>query len=300
MQTGYEVIIIGGSYAGLSAGMALGRASRNILIIDSNLPCNRHTPHSHNFITLDGETPAAISEKAKQQVLRYPTVTFLKDKAVTGTKANGMFTITTQSGKSFTTSKLLFATGVTDIMPPIGGIEDCWGISVIHCPYCHGYEVKGQKTAILANGEAAMHYARLLLQWTKDLTIFTNGNAGFDSEQLAKLKQYNIAVIEGHIAKLKHNKGYVEEIVMQNGDTYNYKVIYHKAAIKQHCNIPQQLGCGLNEQNLLITDEMQKTNVPGVYAAGDCITMMRSVANAVAQGSKAGAVINNEMLFEAF
>src|SRR5690606_35998437 len=129
MQTGYEVIIIGGSYAGLSAGMALGRASRNILIIDSNLPCNRHTPHSHNFITLDGETPAAISEKAKQQVLRYPTVTFLKDKAVTGTKANGMFTITTQSGKSFTTSKLLFATGVTDIMPPIGGIEDCWGIS---------------------------------------------------------------------------------------------------------------------------------------------------------------------------
>lgn len=300
MQTNYEVIIIGGSYAGLSAGMALGRASRNILIIDSNTPCNRHTPHSHNFITQDGETPAAISAKAKEQVLRYPTVTFIKDKAITGTKTDGRFTITTESGKSFTTRKLLFAAGIKDIMPPISGFEDCWGISVIHCPYCHGYEVKGQKTAILANGEAPIHYAKLLLQWTKDLTVFTNGDAQFDSEQLAKLKQYNIAIIKGSIAKLKHSKGYVEEIVMQNGDVHNYKVIYHKPANEQHCDIPQQLGCKINEQNLLIVDEMQKTNIPHVYAAGDCITMMRSVSNAVAQGSKAGAVINNEMLFEDF
>jgi thioredoxin reductase len=300
MQTNYEVIIIGGSYAGLSAAMALGRASRNTLIIDSNLPCNRHTPHSHNFITQDGETPAAISAKAKEQVMQYPAIQFLKDKALTGTKTEDSFTITTESGKAFTSKKLMFASGVKDIMLPINGLEDCWGISVIHCPYCHGYEVKGQKTAILANGDAAIHYVKLLLQWAKNLTLFTNGDAQFDADQLAKLKEYNVGIVEGKIDKLKHSKGYIEEIIMQNGDVHPFKVMYFKPANEQHCNIPQQLGCELNEFGYIVTDDFQRTTVEGTYAGGDCTTMMRSVANAVAQGSKAGAMINMDLSFEVF
>lgn len=141
----YEVIIIGGSYAGLSAAMALGRALRNVLIIDSGLPCNRQTPYSHNFITQDGEKPNIIAEKAKAQVLKYNTIKFLNDFVVSGKKNENGFVITTKTGEEYISKKLIFATGIKDIMPDIKGFAECWGTSVIHCPYCHGYEVKREK-----------------------------------------------------------------------------------------------------------------------------------------------------------
>src|SRR5690606_5743737 len=182
----FDVIIIGGSYAGLSAAMALGRSLRNVLIIDSGMPCNRQTPHSHNFITQEGENPSVIAEKAKTQVLKYDTVKFESDLAIRGKKTKNGFTISTQTGKEFIAKKLIFATGVKDIMTDIEGFAECWGISVIHCPYCHGYEVKNEKTGILANGNFAYHYAQLVRNLTKNLTVFTNGKADFTREQKEK------------------------------------------------------------------------------------------------------------------
>ncbi|RYY17064.1 MAG: NAD(P)/FAD-dependent oxidoreductase, partial [Chitinophagaceae bacterium] len=188
----FDVIIVGGSYAGLSSAMALGRALRSVLIIDSSLPCNRQTPHSHNFITQDGETPGIISAKAKSQVLKYDTIKFHDGVAVSGTKTGNGFEIITETGESFKTKKLIFATGVKDLLPGIKGFSECWGISVIHCPYCHGYEVKNEKTGIIANGDFAIHYARLIRNWTKDLTIFTNGNPGLTKEQTDNINKHNI------------------------------------------------------------------------------------------------------------
>jgi len=300
MKKDYEVIIIGGSYAGLSAAMALGRALRSVLIIDAGEPCNRQTPHSHNFITHDGETPALISAKAKGQVLKYPTVKFLAAKATQGLKTDAGFEIITDTNETFSAKKLLFATGIKDIMPEIDGFAQCWGISVIHCPYCHGYEAKNLKTAILANGEAAYHYGFLLTQWTKDLTIFSNGKATFTDEQLGKLKTHNIDIIETEVASLQHTNGQLKNIVLANGDIHNFTVMYSRVPFVQHTNIPQQLGCALDEQGFIMLDAMQKTTVEDVYAAGDCTTMMRSVAVAVADGMRAGAFINHEMQAESF
>ena len=135
----FDVIIIGGSYSGLSAAMSLGRSLRQVLVIDSGLPCNKQTPHSHNFITQDGEKPAVISAKAKLQVDIYKTVQFFNGLAVKAFKKNKGFEITTESGDVFTSRKVLFATGVKDLLPEINGFAECWGISVLHCPYCHGY-----------------------------------------------------------------------------------------------------------------------------------------------------------------
>jgi thioredoxin reductase len=130
-----EVIIIGGSYAGLSAAMALGRSLRNVLIIDDGLPCNRQTPHSHNFITHDGEKPGEIAEKAKAEVLQYDTVSFLNDTAISGEKGGEGFAVTTRSGKAFHAKKLIFATGIKDTMPDIKGFAECWGISEYPYPW---------------------------------------------------------------------------------------------------------------------------------------------------------------------
>jgi thioredoxin reductase len=300
MNKDYEVIIIGGSYAGLAAALALGRALRNVLIIDSGQPCNRQTPHSHNFLTQDGETPQAISAKAKEQVLKYSTVNFLNAKATQGIKTDVGFEIGTDTNETFTGKKLLFAAGIKDIMPQINGFAECWGISVIHCPYCHGYEVKGIKTAIMANGDAAYHYCVLLSQWTNELTVFTNGKSTLTPEQFDKITAHSIEVIETDIDFLNQTTGRLESIVLKDGSANNYTVMYSRAPFIQHSSIAQDLGCAIDENGFIIVDDMQKTNIPGLYTAGDCSTMMRSVAMAVAAGMKSGAMINHELSGESF
>lgn len=300
MKANFEVIIIGGSYAGLSAAMALGRALREVLIIDSGKPCNRQTPHSHNFITQDGEVPAVIAAKAREQVLAYPTVAFTEGIAATVVKTDSGFTVTLKDGIEYQAKKVLFATGIKDIMPEIEGFAECWGISVIHCPYCHGYEVRRQKTAIFANGDAAYHYAVLLSQWTKELTIFTNVTSEFTTEQRKKLKEHSIEIIKAPITKLVHDKGRLQQINLADGTSHNYTAMYHRAEYKQHCDIPEQLGCTINEMGFIQTDMMQKTTIAGIFAAGDCTTPMRSVSTAVAQGTMAGAAINAELCQENF
>ncbi len=300
MKTNFEIIIIGGSYAGLSAAMALGRAMRKVLIIDSGKPCNRQTPHSHNFITQDGETPSVIAAKAKEQVLAYSTVAFTEGLADTVIKTDTGFTVSLKNGTKYQAKKVLFATGIKDIMPEIDGISECWGISVIHCPYCHGYEVKHQKTAIFANGDSAYHYAVLLSQWTKELTIFTNCTPEFTEEQKEKLQQHSIEIIDTPITKLVHDKGRLQQIILADGTGQNFNAVYHRANYKQHCDIPEQLRCTINEQGFIQTDMMQKTTIAGIFAAGDCTTPMRSVSTAVAQGTMAGAAINAELCRENF
>ena len=299
-QKKIDVIIIGGSYAGLSSAMALGRALRNVLIIDSGLPCNRQTPHSHNFITQDGEKPSAIAEKAKAQVLKYETIKFVNDLAVSGKKTENGFTITTKSGEEFTSKKVIFATGVKDIMPNIRGFSECWGISVIHCPYCHGYEVKNEKTGILANGNFAFHYAQLISNWTKDLIIFTNGKSTLTQEQTDKINKNKIPIIEKEIDLLQHENGNLKQIVFKDSSTAKLKAIYARTAFEQHCKIPEMLGCELTEEGLIKVDSFQKTSLANVFSCGDNSSLMRSVANSVATGNNAGAILNNGMTEEEF
>lgn len=299
-QSNFDVIIIGGSYSGLSAAMSLGRALRQVLVIDSGLPCNRQTPHSHNFITQDGEKPAVISAKAKLQVQVYKTVQFYTGLAVKAINKDKGFEITTENEAVFTSRKIVFATGVKDLLPDVAGFAECWGISVIHCPYCHGYEVKNEKTAILANGEIGFEYAKLISNWTKDVRLCTNGKSGLTPEQLQILKNHNISVVEDEIDSFEHNQGYISNIVFKNGKKVDVKAVYARPPFEQHCTLPQDLGCEINEQGLLKVDMMQKTNVPGIYASGDCTTQMRSVAMAVSTGSFAGAVLNKELIDEDF
>ncbi|WP_310027547.1 NAD(P)/FAD-dependent oxidoreductase [Flavobacterium arsenatis] len=298
--TNYDAIIIGGSYSGLSAAMALGRSLRKVLIIDAGDPCNKQTPHSHNFVTQDGEKPNVIAVKAKEQVLKYDTVQFINDKAINGEKSEKGFTIQTQSGAAYSSKKLIFATGIKDIMPDIKGFAACWGISVIHCPYCHGYEFKNQKTAIMANGERAFHLASLVHNLTKKLVILTTGKANFDDTQLAKLHQNGIEIIETEIAEMEHQNGKIQHIVFKDGKKIDLDAVYAGIPFEQHTDIPVGLGCELTEQGYIKVDTFQKTSISGIYACGDNSSMMRSVANAVYTGNMVGAMVNKELVEKEF
>ncbi|MCS3871111.1 thioredoxin reductase [Chryseobacterium ginsenosidimutans] len=179
MEQNFDVIIIGGSYSGLSAAMALGRSLRKVLLIDSGKPCNRQTRHSHNFITHDGKTPKEISDLAKEQVLKYETVKFHNGIVVKTSKNNEGFEIETESNEKFYAKKLILASGIKDIMPNIPGFAECWGISVIHCPYCHGYEVKGKATGILSNGDIAFDFSKLVFNLTKETDLIYQRKINF-------------------------------------------------------------------------------------------------------------------------
>ena len=296
----FDVLIIGGSYAGLSAAMALGRSLRDVLIIDSGLPCNRQTPHSHNFITHDGKTPEEISTLAKQQVEKYETAKFLKGRAIRGAKTETGFQVETEAGEIFSSKKVIFATGIKDLMPDIKGFAECWGISVVHCPYCHGYEIRNEITGILGNGDTAMHLAQMVSNLTRRLSIFTNGTASFSEDHLKQLEKHNIQVIETEVERLEHTGGQIDALIFKDGSSASLKALYSRVPFVQHSDIPESFGCELTEQGFLKTDAMQQSTVPGVFVCGDNTTPMRSVANAVAAGNFAGAAVNSQLCQEQF
>lgn len=296
----YDVIIIGGSYSGLAAAMALGRALRKVLVIDGGRPCNIQTPYSHNFLTQDGKTPNEIALIGKQQVAVYSTVEFVNDTATDGRKSETGFEVRTLAGKIFEASKLIFATGIKDEMPGIKGYAECWGISVLHCPYCHGYEVRNEPTAIVGNGLPGFELAKLISNWTSDLKLFTNGASALTVEQAARLYEHGIQIIENEVQELVNENGKLQHVVFKDGSKTSVKAIYSRPAFKQHCELPAQLGCGLTDEGYIKVDTFQHTTVNSVYACGDNFSRMRTVANAVATGTTAGMMVNKELIEEAF
>jgi thioredoxin reductase len=243
--------------------------------------------------------PHVIASKAKEQVLRYPTVKFVNGKVAHARRSNSGFEIDTERSEQFTSRRLLFATGLKDIFPSIDGFEACWGKSIVHCPYCHGYEARGLKTVVLTNGELAFDYVKLIRNLTDDVVLLTNGPSKLTQEQTEALKRKSIQVIETPLTHIEQKEGQIETVILQDATRIPAQVLYWKPTSRQHCPLPEQLGCELTEQGLLKVDAMQKTTIAGIFAAGDS-SNWRSVASAVSSGSFAGAVINKELADEDF
>lgn len=296
----FDVIIIGGSYAGLAAAMSLGRALRKVLIIDSGKPCNRQTPHSHNFLTQDGHTPAEIRSVALKQVLAYPTVRVTDDEVLSVDGENLDFQVTTKGGEHLRAKKVLFATGILDKMLPIEGFAACWGISVIHCPYCHGYEYHNEPTGLLVPGDMVLERGRFIRNWTKKLYVFTNGDRVINAAHREELQSMKIELIETPIYRIVHHNGHLERIVLSDDSEVVLKALYAHVPFDQHCKLPEQMGCALKDSGHLEVDVFHQTTVSGIYAAGDNTSMFRSVSVAVAAGNMAGGGINHELIINGY
>jgi len=296
----YEVIIVGGSAAGLSAALLLGRSLRRVLVIDNGKPANRQTPHSHSFLTRDGITPAELNAIARQQALAYPTVQVIDDTAITAIKQDGRFSVITASGNTYMAGRIVLATGLKDELLPIPGFAECWGISVLHCPYCHGYEVHGQSLGILANGDTAFEMSRLIHHWSPELTLFTNGPSTLSTEQTERLLQHQITIVETLIAEIPHQNGQLSGLLLADQTHYPLTALFSRPPIMQASDLARQLGCLHNDLGFVEVDEFGKTSVPGVFAAGDTHTMMRQVVVAAANGLRAAAMINKELIEETF
>ncbi|MBI1279003.1 MAG: NAD(P)/FAD-dependent oxidoreductase [Anaerolineaceae bacterium] len=296
----FDTIIVGGSTAGLSAAIYLGRFRRKVLIVDSQKPANRFSHASHSFFTRDGMSPAELVAIGKEQLRPYETVT-LQSGEVTQVMPDGQyFTVTLADGSQHTARKILLATGLKDTLPPITGIDQFWGTSVFHCPYCDGWEQRDQPVAIINKGEGALHIAKLLRVLTADLVICSNGASEFTAEQRALLAKHDIRVIETPIESVKGSATQIEQIVFADGSTLARKAIFIAPITTPHSDFTRHLGCEVNQNGVVKIDWQGRTTVTGIYAAGDISFGARQLIFASSQGAFAAIGINMDLIGEDF
>lgn len=297
-----DCVIIGGSYAGLSAALVLGRSLRNTIVIDEGLPCNRFAPHSQNFLTHDGSPPSEIAELGRQQIqAKYKSVHFVNDRVESATlsSSSSLFELTTLNGDTIEARKIIFASGVKDIFPDIPGFAECWGKTIIHCPYCHGFEFQSQPTGLFMNANVAAHMAPIVRNLTPDVTLFCSDTSGFSEEQLNLIQANQIPIITSPITEFQHDNGQLIGVVVEDGREIALKTLYAHIPFELNCKaMMESLGCTFTDHGFISINDMQKSTsstVPGIFACGDATTMFRSVANAVRGGNIAGAVANMEL-----
>ncbi len=292
MKSDYEVLVIGGGPAGLGAAMALGRLRRSVLVCDDFRPRNLAAAHMHNFAGNEGLSPLEWRKKARQDVEQYDTVKFFEGAVTSVVKIHGGFEATLSSKSSVTVKKVILAYGVQDRLPPIPGMQELWGKSVFQCPFCHGFEYRGRRVGVIANGALAMRVLPMIFGVTSDITLFTHGKSELTAEQTEILRRRKVRIVEHPVEKLIHDGG--GELIEQDA------ILGGGPPFQMKSDVGESLGCEKNEMGLYKVGEGNRTNVPGIYAAGDSITMQQSVVGALATGQWAGATASQDLLNEAF
>lgn len=292
----YDVIIVGGSYAGLSAGLQLARARRSVLVLDSGLRRNRFAGTSHGFLGQDGRAPGDIAAEARAQLMAYPTVQWLADTAVEAMQAAAGFDVRTLAGKQLSARRLILASGVIDELPDIEGLQPRWGQSVFHCPYCHGYELNQGAIGVLATSPLSIHHALMLPDWGPT-TFFINGVFEPDAEQLAQLAARGVRLETRRVRRID---GARADVVLSDGEIVAVAGLFAMPRTRMASPLADQLGCVFEEGPMgpfIQTDATQQTSVPGVFACGDAALAAGSVALAVGDGARAGAGTHRSLIF---
>lgn len=295
----YDALIVGGSSAGLSTALVLGRSRRRTLVIDSGKPCNRFSHASHGFLTRDGVAPHELVRIARDQLIPYENVEVRDGLVSVIVSEEGGFRVETEAGESFTSRTVVLATGLKDELPPLAGIEAFWGKSVFHCPYCDGWEVRDQPIVVHGSGDIGFRRTIMLRQWTNQLTWCTDG-AAISDEQRDRLVRHGINVIQTKISRLEGTDEQIGRIVFEDGSDFTLKAMFVAPKTSHPMPFAQQLGCTVSDNGVIEVDLLGRTSVPGVYAAGDLATPLRSVAASVAQGAAAGAGLNFDLIDQDF
>jgi thioredoxin reductase len=291
----YDVIVVGGSYAGMAAALQLLRARRSVLVIDAGRRRNRFTKHSHGFLGQDGADPAEIARTARAQLQAYPTLTWAEDTAEGATGHKDAFAVTTANGARHEGRRLLFATGVSDALPPIDGLAERWGRSVFHCPYCHGYELNQGRIGVIATSPMSLHQAQLIPEWG-EVTFFTNGAIAPDEAVRADLAARKVTIEETPILRLDGQA----DVVLADDRRLTFAGLFTATRNAPSTPIATSLGCALAETPFgtqVQTDDMKETSIPGAFACGDTARVPHTVSLAVADGAWAGATLHRSLVF---
>jgi thioredoxin reductase len=294
-----DVIIIGGSFAGLAAALQLGRAGRKVSVLDTSLPRNRFAGHSHGVLGHDHKPPQDILAAARQQLARYPAIKLISARADSISGAIDDFSVLTGHGETLKARRLILSYGVVDQMPDVPGFADSWGSSIVPCPYCDGFEVAGQHWGVVWSGPQSHQSVRLFRDWTDKLTVFTDGHE-IASELQADLAHRNIPVVDGRIIEIAHQKGHIHTVNLDTGRNVAVDVLFAQPRNKPSASLHESLGLATVDTPtgiVLKVDERRQTSMPGIYAAGDLATpFLPSVTQSTWQGAMAGIFAQQSML----
>ncbi len=291
----HDVIVVGGSYAGMAAALQLLRARRKVLIIDAGKRRNHFADASHGFLGQDGVNPGEIARKAREQLSAYPTLTWIEGTAEEAEGAKDAFAVTTADGTRHYGRRLLFATGVSDALPEIEGLGERWGRSVFHCPYCHGYELDQGRIGCIATGPMSLHQAQLLPEWG-EVTLFLNDSFIPDEAQRADLAARRVAIEATPITRLEGTA----DVRLADGRLLTFGGLFTATRVSPSSPVAERLGCALEETPFgtqIRTDAMKETTVPGAFACGDAARVPHSVSLAVGDGAWAGAQLHRSLVF---
>ncbi|MFD5812850.1 NAD(P)/FAD-dependent oxidoreductase [Streptomyces sp. NPDC127038] len=298
----YEVVVVGGGTAGLSAALVLGRARRRTLVVDEGEPRNAPAAHLQGYLTRDGMPPAEFLAQGRREVEGYG-VEIVRGRVVDAVRDGaGEFDVTIGSGTTFHARRVIVTTGLADEMPPVPGVAERFGRDVLHCPYCHGWEVRDQAFGVLATTPLSVHQALMVGQWSKDVTLFlhTVAEDELSDEDLRRLAAAGVAVVPGEVAELVVAEDRLTGVRLVDGSTHARSVLFVAPRPVPRTGLLERLGAELRETpfgSYPVTDPTGLTSVPGVWAAGNAAGFAEQVVNAASGGYRAAATLNGELLF---
>lgn len=302
MDIEWDCIVVGGGAAGLSAALVLGRARRRTLVVDAGHQSNLAAHGIGGLLGYDGRPPEQLYEAGRAELAAYPSVQIRDGEVRTGTSDGDGFVLELADGSRERTRRVLLATGMEYLLPTITGLEELWGRSAFHCPFCHGWEMRDQPLAVLAQGDRAVHLALMLRGWTDDVVVLTNGPAGIDAELLTTT---GVTVDERPIAEFVSDAGELTAIQFSDGSRLPRRGVLVATSLRQRSPLAAHLGVALAPPgpvavDAVVIDGFQRTSVPGVFTAGDVSAQMPQVAAAIATGSLAAAAVVQSLLADDF
>ncbi|RZJ37993.1 MAG: NAD(P)/FAD-dependent oxidoreductase [Brevundimonas sp.] len=296
----HDAIIIGGSYAGLNAAMQLARARRRVLVIDDNRPRNRFAARAHGVMGRDGVPGSEIAAEARAQVAAYPTAAFRRGEVVDARQGACGFEVDLADGGRVTGRRLMLASGVQDVLPELPGVKERWGQTVLHCPYCHGYEIGGGPIGVLGAGPMSVHQAVMVAEWGQ-VVLFLDGKLEPDADQARMLARRGVIVEATPVTALEGQGAALDGARLADGRLIPLKAVFVGPRLRLNGDLAQSLGCEIEDTllgQMIRTDDLKQTTVPGVFAAGDAARMMSNVTLAAADGAMAGIGLHRSLIEE--
>jgi thioredoxin reductase len=292
----YDVIVIGAGAAGLSAALVLSRAQRRVALVDAGQPRNAPASHMHGFLSRDGMPPGELLAAGRQEVSGYGG-TFLPGTASRIARTARGFDALLLHGTRLHARRLLIATGLVDELPDVPGVRDRFGRDVLHCPYCHGYEVRDRKVGVLGGLPNSFSQALLVRQWASDVVYFSNGT-GLTADQREQLVARAIGVVDGPVTGLDVQDDRLRGVDVDGVGVVRRDALFVAPTFVPNSTLLAELGCELDDDGWVLVDKTGRTSVDGVWAAGNAVNPRAQVITAAGEGSAAAIALNNDLVAE--